>query len=220
LLKFHDSDDVMYPDCIRTMAEPLLSEERANVALTTSRSWEGGPVPMLLTPELAFEREFLGIGLFSGGPANALFKTRDFLDFGGFTDIGPASDHLFWMHYFAVNSVLLVNADLFFWRRHEGQEIAGSRAGASYARLHGLVWRFLAEGRAPLKGAKLDQAKSNWLWIIAKTNFNDLKAGRLDLIRTRLAAADISPADWARYFRRPSRSLDAGTPQAERRAPS
>jgi glycosyltransferase involved in cell wall biosynthesis len=217
--KFHDSDDIMYPECIRSMVSPLIAETQAALALTTSRSWEGGPVPMLLTPTVAFEREFLGIGLFNGGPANALFRRREFIDFGGFEDIGPASDHLFWMRYFAVNSVLLVNADLFFWRRHAGQEISSKRAATSYAHLHGLVWRFLAEGRAPLKGEMLDRAKSNWLWIIAKTNLNDLKAGRLDLIRTRLAAANIDPADWVKYFRRPSRSLGAGTPQAERRAP-
>ncbi len=216
-LKFHDSDDVMYPECIETMVRPLIAEPRAALALTTSRSWEGGPVPMLLTPKLAFEREFFGVGLFNGGPSNALFRTRPFLEYGGFEDIGAGSDHLFWMCYFAVNSVLLVKADLFFYRRHGGQEISSTRAAASYARLYGLVWRFLEKGRAPLEGAELERAKSNWLWIIAKANLHDLKAGRFDLIRTRLAASGLSAADWVRYFRRPSRSLGAGTPQLERR---
>ena len=219
-LKFHDSDDVMYRDCIRSMAMPLIAEKNAALALTASRSWEGGPVPMLLTPALAFEREFLGLGMFNGGPANALFRTRSFLEHGGFEDIGAASDHLFWMRYLAVNSVLLVNADLFYYRRHAGQQIVSDKAAASYARLYGMVWRFLCEGKAPLEGELLDRAKTNWLWIIAKATTSDLKAGRFDLARIRLAASGLTSADWARYFRRPSRTLTAGTPTLERRASS
>ncbi|MEO8577309.1 MAG: glycosyltransferase family 2 protein [Gemmatimonadales bacterium] len=219
-LKFHDSDDVMYPHCIGFMATQLVAEPTAALALTASRSWEGGPVPMLLSPELAFEREFLGIGLFNGGPANALFRKSPFIEHGGFDDIGAASDHLFWLRYLAVHSVLLVNADLFFYRRHQGQELVGGRAAASYARLYGLVWRFLAEGHAPLSGAALDKAKSNWMWIIAKTTIQDMKAGRFDLARVRLSSSALGFGDWLKYLRRPSRSLAAGTPQTEFRGSS
>jgi glycosyltransferase involved in cell wall biosynthesis len=56
-LKFHDSDDVMYPHCLATMAAPLEAEPRAGFALSGSRHWPGGPCPMLLTPTLAYERE-------------------------------------------------------------------------------------------------------------------------------------------------------------------
>ncbi|MEO8578451.1 MAG: glycosyltransferase family 2 protein [Gemmatimonadales bacterium] len=219
-LKFHDSDDVMYPHCIEFMAPPLIAEPRAALALTSSRSWEGGRVPMLLSPELAFEREFLGIGLLNGGPANALFRKSPFIEQGGFDDIGAGSDHLFWMRYLAVHSVLLVNADLFFYRRHQGQEMVSDEAAASYARLYGLVWRFLAEGRAPLHRVTLDRAKSNWLWIIAKATIQDVKAGRIGLARLRLASAGLGFGDWIKYFRRPSRSIAAGTPQTEMRGSS
>src|SRR5262249_23558181 len=59
-LKYHDSDDVMYPHCLETMVRALEKEPSAAFALSGSQHWPGGPCPMLLTPRLAYEREFLG----------------------------------------------------------------------------------------------------------------------------------------------------------------
>src|SRR5262245_13745301 len=72
-LKYHDSDDVMYRHCLGVMVEALQSEPRAAVALSASHAWYGGKCPMLLTPSLAYEREYLGTGLFQLGPGSALF---------------------------------------------------------------------------------------------------------------------------------------------------
>ena len=73
-LKYHDSDDVMYRHCLAVMVEALDAEPRAGFALSGSRDWPGGKCPMLLTPRLAYEREFLGTGLFHVGPACAMFR--------------------------------------------------------------------------------------------------------------------------------------------------
>src|SRR5208337_5267776 len=56
-IKYHDSDDLMYPHCLAIMTELLTAYPEASVAL--SKEWEGGPLPMLLTPRLCYEREFL-----------------------------------------------------------------------------------------------------------------------------------------------------------------
>src|SRR5207244_11496911 len=77
-LKYHDSDDVMYRHCLATMVEPLEAEPRAAFALSGPRGWPGGPCPMLLTPRLAYERGFLGSGLFQQGPASAVFRSDAF----------------------------------------------------------------------------------------------------------------------------------------------
>jgi glycosyltransferase involved in cell wall biosynthesis len=68
-LKYHDSDDVMYRHCLAVMVEALSEEPRAGFAMSSSRNWPGGPCPMLLTPRLSYEREYLGTGLFQAGPA-------------------------------------------------------------------------------------------------------------------------------------------------------
>src|SRR6266850_7175849 len=46
-LKFHDSDDVMYPHCLEVMAACLSAEPLAGFGLSSSGSWAGGPVPIL-----------------------------------------------------------------------------------------------------------------------------------------------------------------------------
>src|SRR5262249_37070597 len=76
--KYHDSDDVMYPHCLSVMVNALEAASSAAFALSGSQHWPGGPCPMLLTPKLAYEREFLGSGLFHLGPAAALFRTDAF----------------------------------------------------------------------------------------------------------------------------------------------
>ena len=96
-IKFHDSDDVMYPHCLAAMVEPLRAEPGAALALSSGWHWPGGPCPMLLTPRLAYQREFLGQGLFMCGPAGALIRTDVFRSLGGFPERGAASDYVFWL---------------------------------------------------------------------------------------------------------------------------
>src|SRR3954452_11951093 len=139
-LKFHDSDDIMYPHCLDTMVRALEGEPSAAFALSGSHHWPGGPCPMLLTPKLAYEREFLGSGLFHLGPAAALFRADAFRDLGGFPTAGVASDYLFWLDACAKANVLLVSADLFYYRIHPGQELCDPRAEAEYARAGRAAW--------------------------------------------------------------------------------
>src|SRR3954452_239347 len=107
-LKYHDSDDVMYRHCLAAMVEPLEAEPRAAFALSASGHWPVGQCPMLLTPRLAYEREYLGSGLFHLGPSAAMFRTQAFRDLGGFPTAGVASDYLFWLKACTLVDVLLV----------------------------------------------------------------------------------------------------------------
>ena len=59
LLKYHDSDDLMYPHCLAAMVAMLQSEPRAGFGLSSGSAWTGGPCPMLLTPRMAYQREYL-----------------------------------------------------------------------------------------------------------------------------------------------------------------
>src|SRR6185295_16371722 len=111
LLKYHDSDDVMYSHCLAAMVPPLLAYPQAAFGLSTGKDWPGGPCPMLLTPRLSYQREFLGSGMFSAGPSGALFRAEALRALGGFVDLGTPSDFLFWLHACARVPVLLLPAD-------------------------------------------------------------------------------------------------------------
>lgn len=215
-LKYHDSDDVMYPHCLTTLYEPLAAEPRAGFALSTGGTWAGGPCPMLSTPLLSYRREFLGIGMFNVGPACALFRTEVFHRLGGFEDRGVASDFVFWLRACRQVDVLLVPGDLFWYRIHAGQELQSPRAAASYARADGEVWRALNAPDCPLAGAELEQARRNWVWNLTRSLRADLKARRFANARLRFAGCGLAAGDWLRYLRRGRRSWGAGTPLDER----
>jgi glycosyltransferase involved in cell wall biosynthesis len=211
-LKYHDSDDVMYPHCLEIMVGLLDAEPCAGFGLSAHRAWSGGPVPMLSTPRQSYQREFMGAGIFQVGPACALFRTDTFRELGGWPEEGVHSDTLLLMNALARYAVLLMPADLFWYRIHEGQELQSSRAARDYARLPGAIWRMLHSDQCPLDGPDRERALSAHAWSVAKQASRDVKAGRFGLAAYRLRNAGPTLSDWVRYLRRPSRSGRAGAP--------
>ena len=211
-LKYHDSDDVMYSHCLATMVAPLEAEPRAAFALSGARSWPGGPCPMLLTPRLAYEREFLGSGLFQQGPASALFRAEAFRALGGFPEINYAGDYLFWLRACATVNVLLVPGDLFYYRIHPGQEIANPASAVAYARAAAEGWRILTSPGCPLSGSAVEIAKRNFIFTQARGIVRHLKRGRVGSAIDIVRHCGPGPLDWVSYLRPPRRYSAAGTP--------
>ena len=211
-LKYHDSDDLMYPYCLATMVELLEAEPEAGFTLSGGRHWPGGPCPMLLSPQLAYEREFLGGGLFSCGPSGALFRTEVLRQLGGFPERGAVSDYCFWLKACVHTSVLLVPADLFWYRVHPGQEYQSAAARRDYALADGDAWKALNAPDCPLQGELLVTAKRNCLRILLKLCLRDVRSGQWSLVRTRLRHAGVGWRDWARFAPWSSRNVLAGTP--------
>src|SRR5262249_33387929 len=75
LMKYHDSDDLMYPHCLEVMVAMLSAQPTAGFGLSIGLAWSGGPCPMLLTPRLAYPRGDFGPGLFNARPSDAHFLT-------------------------------------------------------------------------------------------------------------------------------------------------
>jgi glycosyltransferase involved in cell wall biosynthesis len=218
-LKYHDSDDVMYRHCLAAMVEPLDAEPRAALALSASHYWPGGPCPMLLTPALAYEREYFGGGLFHLGPSCALFRTEAFEALGGFPDRGVASDYLFWLETCARVSVLLVPADLFYYRVHPDQEFADPRNEEQYARATSAAWDLLNSPVCPLSQEAREQAKRNLAYTVARGMYRHFRGRRPSLALAHLRYSGLRAGDWLRYLRPPRRRVFAGTPPVEDRLP-
>lgn len=211
LLKYHDSDDLMYRHCLAAMAPPMVVYPEAALGLSSGKSWPGGPCPMLLTPRMAYQREFLGSSMFNAGPSGAIFRADAFRALGGFPTAGPASDYLFWLRACARMPVLLLPADTFWYREHAGQEIQRPDAARRYAETVRDTWAALADAACPLTPEEREQARRNVLWTQLKALRRDLGAGQCSLARARLAAGPTA-GEWLRYLRRPRRDKWAGTP--------
>jgi len=213
-IKYHDSDDLMYPHCLAVMVPLLMAYPQASFALQPgAREWSGGPCPMLLTPRQCYQREYLGLGMFSVGPACALFRTEFFRRVGGFPLEGTGSDNIFWANVCKSANVLLIPGGLFWYRYHPGQELVSAKAQCDYVRAMRLRWEALNAPDCPLEGGELELAKRNFVWIIGKGIIFDVL--RRDFARARqyLSNAGIGLMDWLRYFRRQRRDIFAGTPR-------
>jgi hypothetical protein len=211
-LKYHDSDDVMYRHCLQAMAEPLAAEPRAAFALSASAYWPGGPCPMLLTPSLAYEREFLGSGLFHLGPGSAMFRTEVFRELGGFPLAGSASDYLFWLEACTKVNALLVPGNLFHYRVHAGQELTSPKSSLEYAQSLGAAWTMLNSPRCPLAAETREQAKRNFAYSQARGAFRHFRRRHFASSAAIVRHSRMSVIDWLRYLRPPRRRASAGTP--------
>ena len=220
-LKYHDSDDVMYPHCLQTMVQALGEEPRADFALTTSRAWAGGPTPMLLTPRMCYAREYLGEGMFHGGPACALFRRAAFERLGPFPLHGTISDFHFWLQACRRAYVLLVAGDLFWYRVHEGQSMLSAAGKRDRAAHEGVAWAALFHPDCPLTGDDLEQARRNRLTGVVRRAIRDALTGDPRFAVARLRATGARPWDWVRYVGRRRIDYSAGTPSiaATRREP-
>jgi hypothetical protein len=213
-LKYHDSDDLMYPHCLQITVPLLAAYPEAAFALSPGgRDWTGGPYPMLLTPQMAYEREFLGAGLFHVGPACALFRAEAFQRIGGFPCMGVASDTMFLINACLTEQILLVPGGLFWYRCHPGQELVSASAERDYLQLLGHVWDTLNSPNCPLDTDEREQAKRNWTWLVGRDILRDLSGGRIRKARSRLTCSKIEAKQWLRYFRRQVRNAFAGTPR-------
>jgi Glycosyl transferase family 2 len=212
LLKYHDSDDVMYPHCLTVMVSMLLSEPRAGFGLSSGAAWPGGPCPMLLTPRMMYQREFFGEGAFMCGPSGALFRADVFRQLGGFVDHGVPSDYLFWLRACKTVNVLLLPADLFWYRLHPSQEFQSAAAQREYALMAGVAWQVLDEADCPLSEEEREQAKRNRAYHLVKRTLQDVRRGRWSFAWRRFRHSRMRPIDWLRYLRRPERDPLAGTP--------
>jgi glycosyltransferase involved in cell wall biosynthesis len=211
-LRYHDSDDLMYPQCLATLVAALEAEPRASFALSTAWAWPGGPCPMLSTPRMSYQREFLGRGMFMCGPSCALFRREPFLRAKGFPTSGPHSDFLFWLRFCRTESALLMPADLFWYRIHSGQHLQGTDAAWDSVPLARAAWEALNASDCPLIGEEREQAKRNQAFNVVKQVYRDLRRWQPQLAIHRARQSGLSLAEWSKYLRRPQRSSLAGTP--------
>jgi glycosyltransferase involved in cell wall biosynthesis len=213
LLKYHDSDDLLYPHCLEVMVPLLLAYPQASFALSAGGlEWRGGACPMLLTPRMAYQREFLGAGIFNLGPACALFRAEAFQRLGYFPLYGAASDNVLWLRACATENVLLVPGSLFWYRYHTGQELSSKKARQDYLRAMRCSWDAINSSECPLEADEAELAKRNWTWNHGMAILLAIRERRFRPAWERWRNSPLQMKDWIRYFRRQRRNIFAGSP--------
>ena len=217
LFRYCDSDDLLYPHCLAVSVPLLQSAPDAAFALSPPKDWPGGPCPMLLTPRMMYQREFLSMEQpFLMGPACGLFRREAFFELGGFDDWGVASDNAFWLKACARVNVLAIPPGLFWYRSHPGQSLQSPAAAMAYTVVPAQRLRALDAPECPLTPEERVEARRGVILQLVKQVERDLRARRVDLARARLGHAGLGMAEIARHLRRPQRQLLIGTPLDER----
>jgi hypothetical protein len=164
---------------------------------------------------MAYQRAYLGGGLFHVGPACALFRSEAFRRIGGFPCKGVPSDILFLLNACMTENILLVPGGTFWYRCHSGQQLVSAEGKGEYLQAMGEFWKVLHSSECPLDENEREQAKRNWAWLVGRDILRDLVGGRIGKARNCLVHSTISARQWLRYFRRQSRDINAGTPLDE-----
>jgi hypothetical protein len=212
-LKFHDSDDILYPHCLQVMVRALDDEPHAAFAVSCFKRWVGGPCPMLSTPTQTYQRDLLGAeGIMWAAPGHLLFRTGVFRSLGCFPELGAFSDSLFLVQACAKVSVVLVPADLFWYRARSHREPV---VASDWALRCAWMWKMLNSQDCPLAGAELEQARRNWCWRVGRYSWEEIFRGRWKAGLTIARGSGISCSEWLRYLRHPRRSDTAGVPVSE-----
>jgi glycosyltransferase involved in cell wall biosynthesis len=138
-LKYLDSDDMMYPHCLETMARQMEQYLEAGVGFEgkENHNWPR-PFPFVLSPEEAYQAHFFGRGVLSAGPTSAIIRANVFREFGGFSAQRYMGDTEFWYRVTRRTPLLICYGGLTWWRQHPGQEIRGeaSLGSAIASRYH------------------------------------------------------------------------------------
>jgi glycosyltransferase involved in cell wall biosynthesis len=127
LLKFLDSDDVLYPHSLKIFVDALLIYPEAAAASECHFVGSSYIYPYLFTnQELLFNHYFKNSSLLNIGPSGTIFRRKTFESIGGFDiEIGILADTLFMLQVALTNSVVGLPRDLFYWRRHSNQVTEG-----------------------------------------------------------------------------------------------
>src|SRR5687768_16483551 len=122
LLKYLDSDDLIYPHGLETMMRAMNAFPDAALALGHSLPEDEEPYPWRLSSHAAWKKEFLGDGAMGSGPSGSIFRAPSFREAGGFRDWGVLNDTDLWYRMSARWPLVLLPPGLVWWRRHAGQE--------------------------------------------------------------------------------------------------
>ena len=125
-----DSDDIIFEKSIQQCVE--LMQQYPDVQFGTYYR-DPATAPFVMKSEAALKRHFFEIPYLMIGPGGTIIKNSYFNEIGGFPEkYGPASDMYFNLKAVRYSDTLMIPWELFFLRRHEGQESHNSYSYLCY----------------------------------------------------------------------------------------
>jgi glycosyltransferase involved in cell wall biosynthesis len=121
LLKYVDSDDIIYPHGLEVMVGCMQTFPGAGLGLSAHGD-PSRPYPVMLTPAETYRENFEGRDILSRAPGSAIVRRVAFEAAGGFSGRPQVGDHELWLKLARTYPVVKMPADLVWDRQHVAQE--------------------------------------------------------------------------------------------------
>jgi glycosyltransferase involved in cell wall biosynthesis len=146
-IKYVDSDDVMFPSCLKKMVAPMIQFPEAGYGICSVIDTN---TQICTSPRETYLEHFGSFGHFDRSPGGSIIKKSAFDKVGGFSGIRQVGDFEFWLKIGCYYPMVKVPFEVYWVRDHEGQE---SRVNNNKEKLKmklEVLKRIFAEEKVPL----------------------------------------------------------------------
>jgi glycosyltransferase involved in cell wall biosynthesis len=126
-IKYLDSDDVMYPNCLEVMVNSMEKFPDASFGLSAVGN-SNKPYPFKISPKEAYLQHFYGFGHFDRAPGSAIILKKSFDEIGGFQSAKYIGDTQLWFLLAQKYNLVLFQRDLIWDRIHGNSESSYEKA--------------------------------------------------------------------------------------------
>lgn len=130
-IKYFDSDDIMYPNCLELMLEGMKAFPGAGLGMEY-RYAKSNSFPVVFSSYEAYHMYFVENKWMVVGPPGSIYKKDVFEKVGGFSGTPYVSDFELNLKLAAITPCIGLQPDLFFYRVHEGQGMAEGNMNTGY----------------------------------------------------------------------------------------
>lgn len=155
-IKYLDSDDVMYPNCLEVMVNSMEKFPDASFGLSAIGN-SNKPYPFKISPKEAYLQHFYGFGHFDRAPGSAIILKKSFDEIGGFQSAKYIGDTQLWFLMAQRYNLVLFQRDLFWDRIHDNSESVYEKKEFSIIKIRkNLVFQMLRSDSCPLSKNEIE----------------------------------------------------------------
>ena len=118
-IKYVDSDDVMFPSCLKKMVQRMTQFPEAGYGLCAVLD---NQTKLCTSPRETYLEHIGGRGHFDRSPGGSIIKREAFEKLGGFSGKRQIGDYEFWLKIGAYYSMVKLPFDIYWVRSHDVQE--------------------------------------------------------------------------------------------------
>jgi glycosyltransferase involved in cell wall biosynthesis len=154
-IKYLDSDDVMYPQCLEVMVTAMEKYPNAVFGLSSIGN-KNFPYPINLAPRDSYSQHFGGFGHFNRAPGSAIIRREIFVKEKGFLIPKYAGDTELWFRLAQKYNLVLFPRDLVWDRCHNESQSNFERQDKNIVKFRKkLIHKFLYSPDCPLNSKEI-----------------------------------------------------------------